>query len=183
VDDTVFGNRTAAFNDLKIKSNDDIQLFIEGIHSGALGYFQIYGSSYTDTPIEVFRVEENGDMWADGTKSAKVEAGVFGERLLYAVESPEVWFEDFGSGLLVNGVAIVEIDPLFAETVNLGDDYHVFLTPVGGWAELYVTARNAGSFEVRDARGTAGVEFSYRLVAKRRGYEDVRMEAVVMNEE
>ena len=85
-----------------------------------------------------------GNLTMEGTKSAVVP--VDGQqRLLYAIESPEVWFEDFGSGTLVNGVGTVMIDPLFAATVNLSD-YHVFVTPLGDCQGLYVTAKTAYRF-------------------------------------
>ncbi len=117
-----------------------------------------------------------GNLTAQGTKSAVVKTQTFGERLLYAVESPENWFEDFGSGQLVGGKAVVTIDPVFAQTVNLNDDYHIFLTPYGACA-LYVQAKTPTSFTV-GAFGQPGcsVGFDYRIVARRLGYEDLRLE-------
>jgi hypothetical protein len=131
----------------------------------------------------VFKVDENGNMTAEGTKSAAVGTRKYGTRKMYAIESTEVWFEDFGTAQLTDGVAIIEIDPIFAETVNLEVGYHVFLTPVGGWAPLYVTNKTPTSFEVRDADGKANVAFDYRIVAKRLGYEDLRMEPMVLTSE
>ena len=121
-------------------------------------------------------MDEDGDTWARGTKGAAVPTQNYGQRTLYALESPGVWFEDFGLAQLQDGVAVVTIDPLFAETVNLAVGYHVFLTPVDGWAALYVVNKTPTSFEVRDANGKANIAFDYRLVAKRLGYENVRLE-------
>jgi len=42
---------------------------------------------------------------------------------------------------------------------------------------LYVSARTATAFEVR-ARDGADADFSYRLVAKRAGFEDKRLDYV-----
>jgi hypothetical protein len=50
---------------------------------------------------------------------------------LYAVEAPENWFEDFGSGQLANGSATVALETTYAQTVNTHIEYHVFLTPKG----------------------------------------------------
>jgi len=111
---------------------------------------------------------------ASGTKSAVVRAEG-GSRLLYTEESTEVWFTDYGFGKLQNGVAVISIDPLFAQTVNLNEPYHVFVQPYGN-ASLYVTNRTPTSFEVRLHDGDPNVEFSYRIVAKRLGYEDTRLE-------
>ncbi len=61
----------------------------------------------------------------------------YGKRELYAVESPENWFEDFGGAELIQGRAIVKLDPVFAETVSTEVEYHVFLTPKGDCQGLY----------------------------------------------
>ena len=98
-----------------------------------------------------------------------------GARLLYAEEATEVWFSDYGFGRLEDGRAVIQIDPIFAQTVNLAEPYHVFLQ-VYGDAELYVSNRTATHFEVLLRDGDGSVEFSYRLVGKRLGYEDDRLE-------
>jgi hypothetical protein len=123
-----------------------------------------------------------GSLTATGGKSAAVETQDYGTRALYAVESPEVWFEDFGTGQMTNGEAVITIDPVFAETVNLADDYHVFLTPLGDCA-LYVKEKSPTSFTVRAMGGqTCSISFDYRIVAKRLGYEDVRLAEITDTE-
>ena len=123
-------------------------------------------------------VHIEGALTVSGTKSAVVNTHQ-GTRALYAVGSPESWFEDFGTATLADGRVVITIDALFAETVNLHRDYHVFLTPRGDCRGLYVTALTPTHFEVRElGGGRATVEFDYRLVAKRRGEETLRLEAV-----
>ena len=156
----------------RFESNDDVKVYLDYDDTESCEFTIYNGSGY-----EVFSVNESGDMFADGTKSAVVETESFGTRALYAVESPEVRFEDFGSARLVDGIAVIEIDPMFAETANLSVDYQVFLTPIDAWAALYVTNKTATSFEVRDASGTASINFDYRIAAKRLGFEAVRMES------
>jgi hypothetical protein len=117
-----------------------------------------------------------GDFIATGTKSALVETTSYGKRQLYAVESPENWFEDFGGAQLTQGRATVRLDPIFAETVNTEDEYHVFLTPRADCEGLYVANQTATSFEVRELRhGTGSISFDYRIVAKRKGHEGARL--------
>ncbi len=66
-----------------------------------------------------------------GTKNAIVGTSD-GSRLLYSEESTEVWFTDYGFGILEDGVAIIPIDSMFAQTVNLADaPYHVFVQVYG----------------------------------------------------
>jgi len=96
---------------------------------------------------------------------------------LHAVESPQNWFEDFGSGHLESGVGTIVLEPTFAQTVNTGSDYHVFLTPEGECRGLYVSNKSATGFEVREiGGGRSNVAFAYRIVALRRGYENARLE-------
>ncbi|HEX4004708.1 MAG TPA: hypothetical protein VHX60_00890 [Acidobacteriaceae bacterium] len=94
----------------------------------------------------------------------------------YAMQSPENWMEDFGTGTLAHGTGVVQIDPIFADTIEVGASYHVFLTPRGDSKGLYVTNVTASSFEVRESGGgTSSLTFDYRIVAKRRGYEAQRL--------
>jgi hypothetical protein len=109
-----------------------------------------------------------------GGKSAAVKVDNGEYRLLYSQESPEAWFEDFGQGQLVDGKAVIQIDPLFAQTVNTSVKYHVFLTPHEEPLTLAVANKTVTSFEVI-ASADANISFSYRIVAKRKGYEDIRL--------
>jgi len=120
-----------------------------------------------------------GELLCTGAKSAAVP--VDGNRMvrLYAVEAADNWFEDAGGGQLSNGRAIVRLDPTFAQTVNGGLDYRVFVTANGECEGLYVSSKTAQGFEVRELRGGhSNVTFDYRIMARRRGFENVRLEDV-----
>ena len=55
----------------------------------------------------------------------------------------------------------------------------LFLTPKGDNKGLYVTNQAPGSFEVHEAQGgRSTIGFDYRIVAKRKGMESLRMEDV-----
>lgn len=124
----------------------------------------------------VFRILNDGGFIASGPKSALVTTASYGNRQLYAMESPENWFEDFGKAQLTNGQAVVRLDPIFAETVNTESDYHIFLTPKGDCKGLYVARQTATTFDVRELQnGASTVAFDYRIVAKRKNYETVRL--------
>src|SRR5690606_22967443 len=104
-----------------------------------------------------------------------VETQDHGWRHLYSMESPAVLFEDVGSALLVDGRAVVPLEPIFAQTVNLEQPYQVFLTPQGSYCALYVADKTPASFTVRAQEGpSCNIAFDYRIVARRRGYEDIR---------
>jgi hypothetical protein len=95
---------------------------------------------------------------------------------LNAIHTPESWFEDAGSGQLSGGEAVVNIESVFGETINTGVEYHVFLTPNGDCKGLYVAQKSAGSFVVKElGGGTSNIAFDYRIMAKRKGFEQVRL--------
>ena len=117
------------------------------------------------------------NLMVSGSKNAVVPVADNKVALLYAVESPENWFEDFGSGQLRHGVAEIEIDPQYGKTVNTGVAYHVFLTPNANCRGLYVARKTASRFVIRElGHGHSNAAFDYRIVAKRDGFEKVRME-------
>jgi hypothetical protein len=112
---------------------------------------------------------------ANGTKSASVPT-TKGNQLLYCMESPEVWFEDFGHANLVNGIAEVSLDPMYLETILIDDEHpmHVFVQVQGDCEDVYVIPGKTG-FTVKEKNGGASnVRFSYRLVAKRLHFPDHR---------
>jgi hypothetical protein len=164
-------------SDVLLISNDAVFIELDSDNNESGNLWVQNGDDTT-----VFSVNEDGDMWAIGSKAALAQTASYGQRKLYAVESPEVWFEDFGTGQLVRGQAMVEIEPIFAQTVSL-DAYHVFLTPLGD-CPLYVAEKTAGSFTVQAMGGQkCDVAFDYRIVAKRLGYEHLRLEAVTLDAE
>jgi hypothetical protein len=119
----------------------------------------------------------SGDFTVFGAKSAAVPHPDGTHRRLYCVESPESWFEDFGTGRLECGRADVPLDPDFAALVDLSD-YHVFVTEQNDHQHLIVRDRMMTGFAVeadadiaqlkgktvQDVSGT----FSWRMVAKRK---------------
>ena len=109
-----------------------------------------------------------------GSKNAVVGTAT-GARALYTEESTEVWFTDYGFGKLEHGRARVLLDPTFAQTINPDEPYHVFVQPYGR-AELYVAERTPLGFEVKLKDGDSDTEFSYRVVAKRKGFEAKRLD-------
>ncbi len=151
-----------------------------GVYGG--GVTGVYGSG---TSIGVngigpsYGVLAQGNLGATGTKSAVVALADDRVVSLYAMESPENWFEDFGSGELKDGVGTIKLDATFAETISPEMGYHVFVTPNGDCEGLYVAQKTATGFEVRELHaGKSSVAFDYRIVAKRKGLESVRMEEV-----
>ena len=155
-------------------SGGGIGVYGEGTNVGVWGY----------SDSNTYAVFGDGNIGATGTITADVLIPDNRVVELYSMESPELWSEDFGSGELRNGVGEVPLDPTFALSVNTRTGYHVFLTPNGDCEGLYVAQKTATGFQVRELRGgKSNVEFDYRIVAKRRGYENVRMDQLEADSE
>ncbi|RST17664.1 hypothetical protein E2C00_17895 [Streptomyces sp. WAC05374] len=148
---------------------------IFGAHIGPRAY-GIWSASSSglaarfDGPVVI-----NGSLQVNGAKAAAVACSGGSHRLLYAVESPESWFEDFGFGRLVNGRASVTLDETFASVIG-DDSYHVFITEYERNNALYVTGRTTTGFEVRSDSAEAAGEFSYRVTARRKDVRTSRFE-------
>jgi hypothetical protein len=115
-----------------------------------------------------------GNLIVTGTKSAAVPFPDGTHRALYCMESPDLWFEDFGEAKLVRGRAVVKVDSDFAKVIKTGD-YRVFVTPEGDCGGLYVHRKGAANFEVRElGGGQSSIEFSYRIVGRRKDIKEHR---------
>jgi hypothetical protein len=141
----------------------------------------VYGlTPQTNTP-NMFAFYGQGRFAVTGAKSAVVPTSK-GQTLLYCMESPEVWFEDFGSGQLQNGYAKIILDPLFLETVTINDKHpmHVFIQLEGQCDGGVYVVKNSNGFEVyQNGNNTSNAKFSYRIVAKRKGNENERLETIL----
>ena len=91
-----------------------------------------------------------------------------------AYETAEYYFGDIGKAKTdKNGQVLIQLDPLFLETVNTSIPYHVFVSPYGN-ANVWVEQMDQNSFLVKSSKPF--IEFSWEIKAKRKGYEDDRLE-------
>lgn len=143
------------------------------ISDNATGYEFLAENSVS---FGICTIDQNADLSCSGTVSGVVPVdGGARQVTVSAIASPKNWFEDFGAGQLVNGVAVITLDSDFIQTVNTEMDYKVFPVPNGDCKGLYITHKAANSFEVHElGGGTSNVAFDYRITALRRNYENVR---------
>jgi hypothetical protein len=119
-----------------------------------------------------------GDFYSHGSKNRAVKTESYGVRALNAYEMTESYFGDMKRNQIVNGMCIINIDPMFLETVTANMQYEVFVSPYGNgnvWVEpteMYPTY-----FIVR---GSADIPFVWELKVKQRGYEYDRLKEVDM---
>jgi len=81
-------------------------------------------------------------------KHGAIKAADGQHHLLYSMESPESWLEDFGTAKFTNGTVNVNLNADFAGVVHTSD-YHVFLTEVDGHHHLTVHNKTATGFTVQ----------------------------------
>jgi hypothetical protein len=161
-------------------NSDGVVGFSSGTGAGVRGVASPDPSGVGHAGVFDGDVTVNGRFVVNGTKSAAIPFPDGSHRLLYALESPECWFEDFGMAKLTNGQAEVALDTGFAAVIN-GDVYHVFVSEYGDNNGLYVTDVTSSGFVVRaKASCLASSTFSYRIVAKRKGFFDGRFARATM---
>ena len=136
--------------------------------------YGVYGSGYSSGG-DGYAVYAAGDFTCTGTKSATVKTEE-GPKELYCQESPENWFEDFGHSKIYNGQAVVGIEQDYMATVTINSQHpmKVFITPNGNMGNWWVEKKD-DSFIVHAPDAQDGTEFDFRVVAKRKGYEDIRL--------
>lgn len=92
------------------------------------------------------------------------------KKVMFAPEAPEVLFEDYGTGKLVNGVAEIKIDPIFSKNIYIDEKrpLKVFIQLEGDCNGVYVTNKSKEGFTVKElANGNSNVSFSWHIVANR----------------
>lgn len=97
-------------------------------------------------------------------------------RILFAPESPEIVFQDYGIGQLVNGQARINLDPILKSALHIDENHplKVFVTLEGDCNGVYVTDKTADGFTVKELQGgNSNVPFSWQIVANRADTKDV----------
>lgn len=122
----------------------------------------------------------NRNLTCGGTKNRMVETEHYGKRLQNSIESPNCWFIDYGEGTLVDGKAEIKIEPIHLETINTDYKYMVRVWSDDG---TIVWCRKADRYkQYFIVEGEADCDFEYEIIAKQKGYENVRLEEVIKDE-
>ncbi|MEO5572587.1 MAG: hypothetical protein ABIT08_05760 [Bacteroidia bacterium] len=141
----------------------------------------IYGSAPTGSGYAGYfdgDVTVTGAMVVLGSKSgiALVKNQSGNPIGLSTEEATGEWVSDYNTGTLSNGITIITIPADYLYTVNAQNNYYVFLQPEGDCKGLYVNNKTATTFEVKELQGgTSNINFSYRIMGKRKGFENLRL--------
>lgn len=130
-------------------------------------------SSYTGVTAKFSGKVEAYQLSVSGAKSRIAETQNYNRRLLYCYETPTPYFGDIGTGRTdEDGLCYVSIDDIFQETINIGEEYSVFLQKEGA-GDLWVEEKTSTFFVVQ---GTPGLPFSWEIKAVQKDYEYLRLE-------
>lgn len=114
-----------------------------------------------------------GSLSVAGTKNRIIDTENYDTRKQYCYETATPYFGDIGSGCTDDtGKCYIDIDDIFAETVNTGVEYQVFLQKEGK-GDLWVEEKTNSYFVVK---GTENLKFSWEIKAIQRDYEFERLE-------
>ncbi len=107
-----------------------------------------------------------------GTKSRVAETKSFSDRLLYCYETPTPLFGDLGCGKTNDeGISIIDIDPIFSETISSDAEYQVFLQKEGP-GDIWIDTKESEYFIVK---GTPNLKFSWEIKCLQRNFEHLRL--------
>ncbi len=89
---------------------------------------------------------------------------------MYCPESPEILFQDYGEGKLVNGKVHIELDPILAKNIIINEEHplRVYVQLEGNCKGVYVANKTTTGFDVIELDGgTSNVQFQYTVVCNR----------------
>lgn len=111
------------------------------------------------------------------TKAKAADTINYGTRLLSAYETPEPMFGDLGHNTIgVDGTVIIQIEPIFQETISTEYGYYIFLQSYSN-TPVWVSSKELTFFVVA---GTPGTEFDWEITAHQKGFENTRLECIDM---
>ena len=121
-----------------------------------------------------------GNFHVSGTKSRLANTENYNERLLYCYETPSPFFGDIGHGVIgEDGTCYVDIDSIFAETIDTVQEYYVFLTPYKTDKAMFVSEKEHGYFIVK---GEPNTEFDWEIKAKQLDFPMERLEENIVED-
>lgn len=144
-----------------------------GVHCDDTGTDVLYVYASPDSWSSSNQVTVNGSFVVSGYKSRVESTEHYGNRLMYAYETPAPMYADFGRGTIAeDGMCVVYLDPLFYECVDNVYEYFVFLQRESG-GEIEVAERLPDRFTVT---GAPGATFAWMLTAPQKGFVMTRCE-------
>lgn len=127
----------------------------------------VYGYAFVGARLSNANWKINGV----GTTGEIIPTPTHGRIEMECPESPEYWYQDYGSVQLVNGKSHVDLDPVLADVIVVDKDnpLKVFCTPVDmpDFNGVTIMNRTAKGFDIVELnQGRHNGEIDYQIVAK-----------------
>jgi hypothetical protein len=137
------------------------------------GYFESnnYAGSLNNAFAWVANAGVNRKIAGSGSVSEIIPTEKHGRITLTCPESPEYWYQDYGSVKMINGFAHVDLDPILADIIIVNQDHpvRVFTTPVDmpNFKGVTVTNRTSTGFDLVELNGGNSTGWvDYQIVVK-----------------
>lgn len=159
-------NAFAFHEDINLKTQSNKNVHVMG------------GGMTIDNGLQVHDLHVLGWLGVDGSKNSIVDTSQ-GKTAINAYETAEYYFGDIAKANTGTSKRVkIMIDPLFLETINTDIDYHVFVSSYNnGYAWVSEMAKDYFVIE----SNVPNLSVSYELKAKRKQYENVRLDKVDVN--
>lgn len=159
-------NAFAFHEDINLKTQSNKNVHVMG------------GGMTIDNGLQVHDLHVLGWLGVDGSKNSIVDTSQ-GKTAINAYETAEYYFGDIAKTNTGTSKRVkIMIDPLFLETINTEIDYHVFVSSYSnGYA--WVSEMTQEYFVIES--NVPNLSVSYELKAKRKQYENVRLDKVDVN--
>jgi hypothetical protein len=162
-------NALAAFKQGNITSGEYAGYFIAGSipNTGVAVAGRTGGTNYKIIDLVGFGGSVSTDVWGlQGRKDA---------RIMFCPEAPEIVFNEFGTGQLINGKAIVNFDPIFSRNIVVNENHplRVFIQLEDECNGVVVKNKSKNGFEVIEMNGgKSNAKFTWFVIANRADYID-----------
>lgn len=148
--------------------------YIGSVSRAPAGGFPIVATGPSGNNL--FYVDGAGNVFAHGTYGNFAVTRNGKVAITYGATTASPIVEDTGSAQLINGMAVVNLDSAFAQTIDPRTPYHVLLTPDGDTRGLFVANKGPSAFVVREVQGGHGsFTFDYHIYAAVLGHPNERM--------
>lgn len=156
---------------LTVQTDITMHMTDESLYLGSISEYKFHFGKERSSFYQPVTI--GGSLSVTGEKNRIIDTENYDTRKQYCYETATPYFGDIGTAQTdETGKCYIDIDDIFAETVNTGVEYQVFLQKEGQ-GDLWVEEKTDSYFIVK---GTENLKFSWEIKAIQRDYEFERLE-------
>lgn len=156
---------------LTVQTDITMHMTDESLYLGSVSEYKFHFGKERSSFYQPVTI--GGSLSVTGEKNRIIDTENYDTRKQYCYETATPYFGDIGTAQTdETGKCYIDIDDIFAETVNTGVEYQVFLQKEGQ-GDIWVEEKTDSYFIVK---GTENLKFSWEIKAIQRDYEFERLE-------